>query len=70
MNQDIYVVIEHLRGQVAEISFVMLAGARELAKGLGGNVVAVLLGHKAQELAGNPSAGSGKYLAADKVLYH
>jgi len=69
MNQDIYVVIEHLRGQVAEISFVMLAGARELAKGLSGNVVAVLLGHKAQGLAGNPSAGSGQYLAADKVLY-
>ncbi|MBE3040113.1 MAG: electron transfer flavoprotein subunit alpha/FixB family protein [Chloroflexi bacterium] len=69
MNQDIYVVIEHLRGQVAEISFVMLAGARELVKGLGGgNVVAVLLGHKAQGLAGNPSAGSGQCLAADKVL--
>ncbi len=68
MNQDIYVVIEHLRGQVAEISLVMLAGAHELAKGLGGNVVAVLLGHKAQELIGNTSAGSGKYLAADKVL--
>jgi electron transfer flavoprotein alpha subunit len=61
MNQDIYVVIEHLRGQVTEISFVMLAGARELAKGSGGNVAAVLLGHNAQGLAGN--------LAADKVLY-
>ncbi len=60
MSQDIYVVIEHLRGQVAEISFVMLAGARDLAKGFGGNVVAVLLGHQAQGLAGN--------LAADKVL--
>ncbi len=69
MNQDIYVVIEHLRGQVAEISFVMLAGARELTKGLGGNVVAVLLGHKAQGLVGSPSAGSGRCLAADKVLY-
>jgi electron transfer flavoprotein alpha subunit len=69
MNQDIYVVIEHLRGQVAEISYVMLAGARELAKGLGGNVVGVLLGHNAQELAANPSAGSGKYLAADTIIY-
>jgi electron transfer flavoprotein alpha subunit len=68
MNQDIYVVIEHLRGQVAEISFVMLAGARELSKGLGGNVVAVFLGHKAQGLVGNPSAGAGQYLAADKIL--
>ena len=68
MNQDIYVVIEHLRGQVAEISYVMLGAARALAKGLGGNVVAVLLGHNAQGLAGNPSSGSGQYLAADKVL--
>jgi electron transfer flavoprotein alpha subunit len=68
MNQDIYVVIEHLRGQVAEISFVMLAGARELAKGLGGNIVAVLLGHNAQGLVTNPPAGSGQCLAADKVL--
>jgi len=68
MNQDIYVVIEHLRGQLAEISFVMLAGARELAKGLGVDVVAVMLGHKAQGLAGNPSPGSLQCLAADKVL--
>ena len=69
MNQDIYVVIEHLRGQVAEISYVMLAGARDLAKEISGKVVAVLLGHNAQGLAGNPSAGSGQYLAADKVIY-
>ena len=51
MNQDIYVVVEHLRGQVADISYVMLAAARVLADGTGGSVVAVLLGHNAQELA-------------------
>lgn len=61
MNQDTYVVIEHIRGQVADISYIMLAAGRELVKGLGGNVVAILLGHKAQPLALN--------LAADKVLY-
>ena len=61
MSQDIYVVIEHLRGQVADISYTMLAAARELAQGMGGNVIAVLLGHNAKELAGN--------FAADKVLY-
>lgn len=61
MSQDIYIVIEHLRGQVADISYVMLAAARELAQGLNGKVVAVLLGHKAQELATD--------LAADQVLY-
>lgn len=61
MNQDIYVVIEHLRGQVADISYVMLAAARALAQGTGGQVVAVLLGHNAQELTND--------LAADRALY-
>lgn len=61
MSQDIFVVIEHLRGQVSDTSFVMLAGARQLSQSTGGNVTAVLLGHNAQGLAGN--------LAADKVLY-
>jgi electron transfer flavoprotein alpha subunit len=61
MSQDIYVVIEHLRGQVADISYSMLAGAGELSKAVGGDVVAVLLGHNAKDLAGN--------FAASKVLY-
>jgi electron transfer flavoprotein alpha subunit len=61
MSQDIFVVVEHLRGQVADISYVMLAAARELSKGIGGHVVAVLLGHKAEGLAGS--------LAADQVFY-
>lgn len=60
MNQDIYVVIEHLRGQAADISYLMLGGARALAQKTGGEVVAVLLGHNAQSLADN--------MAADKVL--
>jgi len=61
MNQDIYVVIEHLRGQVTDISYIMLAAARDLARSLRGKVVAVLLGHNAQTLAG--------LLDADLVLY-
>jgi electron transfer flavoprotein alpha subunit len=61
MSQDIYVVIEHLRGKVADISYTMLAGAGELSKAVGGDVVAVLLGHNAKELAGD--------FAASKVLY-
>ena len=61
MTQDIYVVIEHLHEQVADISYVMLAAARELSLSAGGNVTAVLLGHNAKELANN--------FAADQVLY-
>ncbi len=61
MNQDIFVVIEHLRGQVSDISYIMLAAARALAQSQGGRVLGILLGHNAQGLAKN--------LAADQVLY-
>ncbi len=61
VRQDIYVVVEHLRGQVADISYVMLAAARAIANQNGGSVVAVLLSYQSQELA--------KDLAANRVLY-
>lgn len=61
MGQDVYVLIEHLRGQVADISHVMLAAARDLSRSSGGKVAAVLLGHSAEGLAA--------HLAADQVLY-
>ncbi len=61
MSQDIFVVVEHLRGQVADITHVMLAGARALSQTGGGGVVAVLLGKDAQSLVAD--------LAADRVLY-
>jgi electron transfer flavoprotein alpha subunit len=61
MDRDVYVVIEHLRGQVADISYVMLAAARVLAKTTGGQVLGVLLGHDLQDLS--------RALACDKVLY-
>jgi len=60
-KQDIYVVIEHLQGHVADISYMMLAAAREIAGELGGSVAAVLLGHNEQELAND--------LATNRVLY-
>jgi electron transfer flavoprotein alpha subunit len=61
MNQDIYVVIEHLRGEVAEISYIMLAAARSIAQGTDGKVVGILLGNNAQDMANN--------LSADRVDY-
>jgi electron transfer flavoprotein alpha subunit len=61
MNQDVYVIAEHLQGQVMEITYVMLAAARTFAGKTGGDVVAVLLGHNAQKLADD--------FAADRVLY-
>ncbi len=61
MSQDVFVIVEHLRGKVADISYVMLAAARVMAQATGGQVVAVLLGNNAAGLADN--------LAADRVLY-
>jgi electron transfer flavoprotein alpha subunit len=61
MSQDIFVTIEHLRGKVSDISYVMLAAARQLSKVTGGQVVAVVLGHNAQSLITG--------LNADKALY-
>lgn len=60
MNQDVFVSIEHLRGQVTDLSYGMLAAARQVAAEAGGEVVAVLLGHTGQHLA--------QGLAADRVL--
>ncbi len=62
MNADIYVVVEHLRGQVAGISYTALAAAREMAGGTGGSVAAVLLGHNAGGLAEDLGADCRLYV--------
>ncbi len=61
MNQDILVTIEHIRGQLADISYMMLAAGRMLAEQTGGELVALLLGHNQQQLASD--------LEADGVWY-
>ena len=61
MSNDIYVVIEHLRGNVSEISYVMLAAGRQLAESSGGELSAVLLGSGAENLASD--------LVGARVLY-
>jgi electron transfer flavoprotein alpha subunit len=67
MNQDIFVVIEHVRAQVADISYVALAQAQALAKETGGKVVALLLGSDASGISWNSFAIQAKNLAADSA---
>ncbi len=57
--KDIFVLMEHRRGELREVSLELLSGAA----GLGGTVVAVLLGSGADDFAAK-AAG-----LADKVLY-
>ena len=61
MAQDIYLLIEHIKNQVSDISFVMAAAGRELTKSEGGKVIGILLGHNSQALADN--------LAVDEIIY-
>jgi electron transfer flavoprotein alpha subunit len=56
MSENILVISEHVQGQVLDITYVMLAGARKLAGQTGGKVIAVLLGYKAHHLAKNFNA--------------
>jgi len=52
MNQDIFVVAEHLKGKLADVTFEMLGKGKELANAKGGSLVAVLLGNGVKNLAG------------------
>lgn len=61
METDIYLLVEHLRGEVAEISYVLAAAAREMAGATEGRTVALLFGHDIPRLANG--------LDIDQVLY-
>ena len=61
MTQDIYLLIEHIQGQVSDISYIMTAAARDLAQKVGGDVIGILFGSGAEKLMDN--------LAVDKVIY-
>ena len=61
MSANIWVLVEHWRGQVSEITYEVLALGREVADGLGVELQAVLLGYQAGDL----TRGLGK---ADSVL--
>lgn len=60
MGKDVMVIAEHLQGKLAEISFEMVARARDLAGGMGGRAVPVVVGGGARDLASQ--------LKADVVL--
>jgi len=62
MSQDVWVVVETLRGEVMEISYALLAAGRVLADGLSGQLTALLLGRDAEGLASTLGA-------ANRVVY-
>jgi len=62
MSKDIFVITEHLKGKLADITFEMLGKARELADLTGRSLFAVLLGKGVRNLA-------ERLGAADSVIY-
>jgi electron transfer flavoprotein alpha subunit len=65
---DTWVIVEHLEGKVAEISFEMLGKARDLSSG--GKLVAVLVGQGVNSLAGELGAADAVLLVEDAALAH
>lgn len=61
MTQDIYIVIEHIQGELSDISYIMAAAANKLAQSEGGSTVGILLGSGVSHLADD--------LALDKVIH-
>jgi electron transfer flavoprotein alpha subunit len=61
MTANVLYLVEHLRGEITDITHVAAAAARSMASKTGGEVQAILLGHDAQ--------GMAQQLDADHVLY-
>ena len=68
MSRDVYVVVEHLEGKIADITFELLGRARDLARAAGGATVAVVVGHELAGLAGELGAADTVVLCQDAGL--
>ena len=62
MARDVLVVVEHLKGDIADVTYELLGKGRELVSASGGSLIAALLGSGMKEK-------SGSLGAADRVVY-
>lgn len=68
--QDVFVIAEHLEGQLSEVTFEMLGKARSIAAALGGQANVVLLGSGIAALAEQLGAADRVLLIEDAALEH
>ncbi len=68
--QDVFVIAEHLEGQLSEVTFEMLGKARSIATALGGQANVVLLGDGMAALAEQLGAAERVLLVEDAALEH
>ena len=62
MSNQILVVVEHLKGNIEDITFEMLGKAKEISSSTGGELVALLMGSGADSM-------TSQLGVADKVIY-
>lgn len=58
MSNQVFVITEHIKGKFDDITFEMLGKGKELAAGLGGELVAVLLGSNVKGMASQLGAAN------------
>lgn len=68
--QDVFIIAEHLEGQLSEVTFEMLGKARSIATALGGQANVVLLGSGIAALAEQLGAADRVLLVEDAALEH
>ncbi len=67
MQRDVVVLVEHRTHEVESITYQMLAAGRELANGLGGQLLALVLGHELSRITeGLRDKGMDKILVVDE----
>lgn len=67
-GKDVWIYVEHLRGEIAGHTYELLGRGREISAGLGGRLVAVQLGGKAQPPAGTLGAADAVLRVEDAAL--
>jgi electron transfer flavoprotein alpha subunit len=68
MSQDVFVLAEHLKGQLTDSAFELLGIGREIAPQAGGRLVALLLGKDVRGLAEELGAADAVYYVEDDRL--
>jgi len=58
MSNQVFVIAEHIKGKFDDITFEMLGKGKEVAAGLGGELVAVLLGNNVKGMANQLGAAA------------
>jgi electron transfer flavoprotein alpha subunit len=70
MNTNLFVIVEHLEGGIADIVYEMLGKARSLADSLGGTVTAVFPAYESEALATTFGAADTVLSINDELLSH